>query len=291
MLVNVTDDMDQRLENEGRYLVKKYPNIAFNCNNSQDPKSGTREGKEYLYASGGYIVVPDNYDDKVIRKYKALLTPNSRFYKKNKYKYNITLTNGPMNGNNYYELDKIKTYDERINGICAMYKIYNTGKAGDIIHMRQPFMKNLPVGKKMVKHCYGPQSWGGGDSVYKGYIKGHPNCLANLEVLGKYRFVFSIEPMYHNMWSVDWVTERLWNAFKCKTVPIYYGCYNIEDKVPKGLYIDYRDFNSLEVLAKYLISFEKSKWTDMTEKAYDWYHNECTISRMSDLEDIFKSCK
>lgn len=289
MLINQTDDMEARLKNEARYLIKKYPNVAFNCNNSQDPASGSREGKEYLLASGGYIVVPENYHDKVIKKYKALLTPNSKFYEDNKHKYNIILTNGPVNGNNYYALDTIKGYDERVNGICAMYKIYKTGRAGDILGMRQWFMTNLPVGGKIQKHCYGPQAWGG--NMYKGYIKGHPNCLANLEALGNYRFSLAMEPMYHNLWSVDWVTERLWNAFKCKTVPVYYGCFNIEKKVPKDLYIDYRDFASLGDLAKFLISFNKSRWIDMTEKAYDWYYNECKISRMPDLEDILRSCQ
>jgi hypothetical protein len=156
--------------------------------------------------------------------------------------------------------------------------------------MREWFMENLPVNGLMQKHCYGNPPWGG--SMYKGYAKSanHPNHIANLEILQNYRFVFAVEPMHHELWSVDWVTERLWNAFKCKTVPVYFGCFNIEDKVPKDLFIDYRDFGNISSLAQFLVEFDKSRWTDMTERAYDWYYNKCRISDMVDLETILGSC-
>jgi len=287
MLVNVADDMDLRLQDEFLYLSNKYPNIAFNCT---DWNGNYRTGKEYLYAVEGYITTPQNYDDNILRRFKALLTPNTKFYELNKHKHNIIVTNGPLDSHNYYKLDRVNTYEERVNGICAMNRIYKTGRSGDILWMREWFMNNLPA-RGLQKHCYGSVPWGG--SMYQGYAKdaNHGNHISNLEILQRYRFFFAPEPMYHELWSVDWVTERLWNAFKCKTVPVYYGCYNIEDKVPKDLYVDYRDFSSLDELANYLANFSRSRWIEMTEKAYDWYYNECKISNMRDLEEILASCQ
>jgi hypothetical protein len=94
--------------------------------------------------------------------------------------------------------------------------------------------------------------------------------------------------MYHVLWSWDWITERLWNAFKSKVVPIYYGCYNIEQKVPKDLFVDFRKFNTLKQLAEYLINFPEQKWVDMTEKAFEWYKT-CKIGDMDELEYLFTS--
>jgi hypothetical protein len=291
VLVNVTDDMELRLKDELAYLCNKYPNVAFN---RIDYNGKHRKGKDYLFAVAGYITVPQNYDPNIIKQHKALLTPNRRFYRRNKDKYNIILTNGPMDSHNYYKLDRISSYDERVNGICALNRIYKTGKPGDILWMREWFMNKLPVDGRMEKHCYGKPRWGGrmyqGHAVDKDPSCNHANHIANLEVLQRYRFFFAPEALYHELWSYDWVTERLWNAFKAKTVPVYYGCYNIEEVVPKDLYIDYRDFGSLKALAEHLVNFDKQRWIDMTEKAYDWYYNECQISKMSDLEKILETC-
>jgi hypothetical protein len=286
MFINLTDNMEERLKDEHAFLSRKYPNVSFNCIDwNGKPNKG-----EYLFATEGYITVPQNYKLDIIKQYKGFLTSNSEFYNKYKGKYNIILTNGPLDSHNYYKLDYVKSYDERINGICAMYRIYSTGRDGDILWMREWFMNNFPA-NGLEKHCYGRFSWGG--NMYKGFAKeaNHGNHIANLEILQKYRFCWCVEPMYHYLWSVDWVTERLWNAFKCKTVPIYYGCYNIESKVPKELYIDYRDFSSLSELSDYIKNFDKNKWIDMTEKAYNWYYNECKISKLSDLEQILTNCR
>lgn len=141
-----------------------------------------------------------------------------------------------------------------------------------------------------IKHTYGPNTWGG--SNYQGYAKNanHPNHIDNLDIVNRYRFVLTLEPMYHEMWSYDWVTERMWNAFKAKTIPLYYGCYNIEDLVPKEFYIDLRDFDlNMDAVAKYISGISKEQYIEQTEKAYEWYFTKCRISNMQDLEAIFQS--
>lgn len=282
MFINETDDMEQRLTSEFDYLCNKYPKIAFNC---IDWNHNLRQGKEYLYPTEGYITIPQNYSPDVISKFKGLITHNTKFYEQNKDKFNIILSNGPLNSHNYYGLDYFRTFEEKINGVCSLNRIYHTGKDGDILHLRESLFGALTY---PIKHTYGPGKWGG--QYYQGTIQAnHPNHINNLDVINKYRFVLTLEPMYHEMWSYDWVTERMWNAFKAKTIPIYYGCYNIEKLVPKDLFIDLRDFNlNMNSVSNHISNISKEQYIDMTEKAYDWYFNECKISKMKDLEDIFK---
>ena len=52
---------------------------------------------------------------------------------------------------------------------------------------------------------------------------------------------------------------------------MYYGCYNIEQCIPKELYIDYRNFKNDNELSQYLINFPKDKYIEMVEKAYEYY--------------------
>jgi hypothetical protein len=155
--------------------------------------------------------------------------------------------------------------------------------------LRQHIPKHWPVSCGVPIHTYGPIPFG---PLYKGkttqHKDNHPNNIHNLEVMQKYRFTFALETMYHEFWSWDRVSERLWNAFKTKTVPIYYGCYNIEQKVPKDLFIDYRDFSNLHQLAEYIKNFPKQQWIDMTEKAYEWYKT-CRIGNIEDLESLLQS--
>ena len=82
------------------------------------------------------------------------------------------------------------------------------------------------------------------------------------------------------------MTERLFNAFKSKTIPIYYGCYNIESHVPSSLFIDYRECNK-ENLINRLVNMSKQEYIDMTEKAYEWVQT-CKIGNIEDLETIIK---
>lgn len=187
---------------------------------------------------------------------------------------------------NYYKLDNFIDYDNKINGVVSLNRIYSTCMDGDILYLREKLFNELNCN---IKHTYGPRSWGG-DNYQGRIISNHPNCIQNLEIINKYKFVLTLEPMYHEIWSCDWVTERMWNAFKSKTIPIYYGCYNIEQKVPKKLFIDLRDFNlNINEAYKYCLKMSKQQYLDITEEAYEWYYNSCKISDINDLEDLLES--
>jgi hypothetical protein len=266
MLVDVVNDnMNLRLEDEFKYLANKYKHIAFNM---KDWSGKPNNNADYLFATEGYITIPENYDFNVIKKYKGLLTHNRKFYNENKDKINIILTPGNVDLHNYYRLDTYISYEEKIDGIVGLNRIYHTGMPGDIIYMREPIVASIPW---PIKHTYGPYPWAG--NAYQGKIEAnHPNHINNLIITNKYKFVLTLESTYHELWSYDWITERLWNAFKSKTIPIYYGCYNIEDKVPVDLFIDLRKYiDKYDVLSKILKSYSKQQYIDQTEKAFEWY--------------------
>lgn len=284
LINNHRENMEERLNDEHTYLSKKYPNIAFNY---YDWNGNINTGREYLYATEGYITVPKNYQLDTIKQFKGFLTPNRKFYEMYKNQANIIVTNGPLNSHNYYKIDQWPTYEERIKGIVSMNRMYHTGSEGDILHLRPKIINELPCEPFLIKHTYGPVPWG---PHYQGYIKVHPNHEENLKICSKYLFILALEPMYHPIWSWDWATERILNAFKSKTVCVYFGCYNIEEIVPTDLFIDMRKFNNLTDLSSYLIAMSKSQWEDMTEKAYEWVQ-KTKWSDLGDLEQILASCK
>jgi len=74
---------------------------------------------------------------------------------------------------------------------------------------------------------------------YRGTVKSKYDMLAN------YKFCVC----YENMKDVrGYITEKIFDCFKSRTVPIYYGASNITDYIPKDCFIDLRDHNGYDSL-------------------------------------------
>lgn len=70
--------------------------------------------------------------------------------------------------------------------------------------------------------------------------------------LSKYRYALCFENTYHPLWTRGYLTEKILDCMASGTVPVYYGCSNIQDLVPAECFIDYRSFDSLDDLDVYL---------------------------------------
>lgn len=92
------------------------------------------------------------------------------------------------------------------------------------------------------------------------------------EAVAKYKFNIC----YENMDHVDgYITEKIWDSFKSKSVPIYLWADNINSYIPAWCYIDKRDFENYESLHKFL--------KDMDETTYETY--------ITNIEDFLKTPK
>jgi alpha(1,3/1,4) fucosyltransferase len=77
--------------------------------------------------------------------------------------------------------------------------------------------------------------------------------------IGKNKFIIC----YENMIKEGYVSEKIFDAFNAKVVPIYWGDPRITDRVPKDTFIDRRDFPSLGELLSFL--------QNMDQQTYDRY--------------------
>jgi hypothetical protein len=280
----VITDVEERLrKDEWLYLIEKYPHVAFNYQNFNGSLNSRERGFRFLYIAEPYIGMPPQWTYDVIKQYDGVITYNSKFYNDYKDRLNMRLVSGCLSCNAYYHLDDFKSYDERIPGACILNRVYNTGKEGDIVMLRVEIADNLdlPV------HVWSHVRWGG--AKFKGKVPSpiHYGHINHLRKINEYRFCICFESSYHEYWSWDFITERMFNCFKAKTVPIYIGCYNIEQHVPKELFIDFREFyhprrRDYRKLSQHLVSFPKNQWEDMTEKAFEWNKT----NRIGNVEDI-----
>jgi glycosyl transferase family 10 (putative fucosyltransferase) len=282
-------DLEERLKGEFDYLQKKYSTVAFNVHDWWGKPNDRSNGKNILLTTEGYITIPNDFNPDFIKNYDVCITYNHKF-KELHPELNIVTIDGVTNWEDYFELDNFLSYDEKIKGVCSIQTVYKTGRVGDINFMKDTVMKQLNVAPELIKHTFGPKPFGN-PSDYQGHLKFKHGHYENLKKINEYLFCWCPESTYHELWSHGHVTERIFNSFKSKTIAIYYGCYNIEELIPKDLYIDYRDFSSLDELSKYLIELSKDKdrYNKIVESAYEWNLNN-KIGSMVELEKVLQEC-
>lgn len=90
-------------------------------------------------------------------------------------------------------------------------------------------------------------------STYKGEVDDKIELLSNF----KYSLCFE------NLADVKgFITEKIFDCFKARCVPIYWGASDIEKYIPKECFIDFRDFVDYEKLLSFLASIDESKYNN-----------------------------
>jgi hypothetical protein len=110
-----------------------------------------------------------------------------------------------------------------------------------------------------------------------------------ITTLSRYKFCICFENMKD---SPGYITEKIWDAFKARCVPIYWGASNVTDYIPENTFIDFRKYENnyqslssvlqnmeeseynlyLENIEKFLKTSDAKKWFDQTW-ATDFLHN------------------
>lgn len=63
------------------------------------------------------------------------------------------------------------------------------------------------------------------------------------------------------------ICEKIFDAFKTGSIPIYHGAPNIADHVPAGCFVDLRDFSSPDELVAFVATFGESDYQRMRQAA------------------------
>lgn len=95
---------------------------------------------------------------------------------------------------------------------------------------------------------------------YKKYLsyKGEIKVWGKIEQLSRFKYCICFE----NITNVKgYITEKIFDCFKAKCVPIYWGATNIEKYVPRGCFIDFRDFGGdYDKLLDFLNSIDETRY-------------------------------
>lgn len=88
-------------------------------------------------------------------------------------------------------------------------------------------------------------------STYKGEIED------KIKLLSEFKYCLCFE----NLTDVKgYITEKIFDCFMAKCVPIYWGASNIEKYIPKECFIDFREFGDYEKLLNFLNSIDEERY-------------------------------
>ena len=94
---------------------------------------------------------------------------------------------------------------------------------------------------------------------------------SKLKVLKGYRFSIC----YENIRDINgYITEKIIDCLKAGCVPVYWGAKNISDHIPKGCFIDKRDFADYESLYTYLKEMTDEKYQEYLKSIEEFFNSE-----------------
>ncbi len=86
------------------------------------------------------------------------------------------------------------------------------------------------------------------------------------ETFSRYRYALCFENTYHPLWTRGYLTEKILDCMASQTIPIYYGCSNIEELIPADCFVDYRRFSSPEELDAFLQNMTDEEYLGYAER-------------------------
>lgn len=99
-------------------------------------------------------------------------------------------------------------------------------------------------------------------------------AASKADVYSNYKFALCFENQKN---LKGYITEKIWDCFISKTIPIYWGAENIEEYVPKACFIDYRDFSSIENMVSYLNKVSEEQFNEYIQNIEKFIESDSTF--------------
>lgn len=118
--------------------------------------------------------------------------------------------------------------------------------------------------------------------VYRGSI---PSLDKNV-VMAQYKFNFCLENSYN---IKGLISEKIFDCFMAKTIPIYFGASDIENYIPKNCFVSYSDFKTLGNLYLFLKQMDYTTYLHYLESASRFLETAKDVfSTAKFIETIYK---
>jgi hypothetical protein len=193
----------------------------------------------------------------------------------------LTLINGNRHSAKPTSVKKIsdlKTWVKIILKYCLNWKAFHSfpGDLPDLYNIRIKAL--LYFSRNENFHLYG-QGWNDNilglskkeqQMIRNSYRGKFPRGNANKhEILKNYKFALCFE----NTIFPGYVTEKIFDCILCGAIPIYFGAPDIDEFVPRDIFIDFKKFKTFDELEQFLVSMTVEESKSYLDAAYDFVNS------------------
>lgn len=209
------------------------PNVFCSWHSCPHPEPG-----DSIYLMEPVVVHTQDYDVNFLDRFHKIFGCFSRCFEGAKIQHKCVTVNygSTLQPENADALKaKWKAWNDRINGVVIVSSCKTSGHQCSTYHLRED------LAQFFYKNGY-QVAWFGGipNSKHQSYFKGF--LQDKIGEIAKYKFHVCTENTYDVRHSYNYMTEKLPHGIEGGAVPLYMGCYNIEELVPSDCYFDLRPF-------------------------------------------------
>lgn len=110
----------------------------------------------------------------------------------------------------------------------------------------------------------------GNNKRYRGKIPGLHSGIEHIDTLNKYKFCICFE----NSKIPGYITEKIFNCFTARCIPVYWGAPNLQRYIPRNCFIDYDSFSTLEELYQFLKNMPEEVYQEYIEAINEFLCSE-----------------
>ncbi|MAF12189.1 hypothetical protein CMK11_17220 [Candidatus Poribacteria bacterium] len=247
---------------------------------------GKTRGIGVLMQTEPVVVLPREYTFEVVDRFDYVLTlvdPLAELDAKFR-KYNHVAYGAPVRRETPVGLSKRRErypIDGRRDRACMILGNKTSDIPGEIYSLREPIARQFHEHSASGLDVYGTPAFIDLPN-YHGILP--PG--ANRRKMSEYRYCICFENAHDPFWTAGVFSERLLHCIESRTVPIYYGCSNIERYVPPECYVDYREFEDFGELSHHLDEMTDSEYRGYIEAMDGWYESaDLSIYHVNELYD------
>ena len=240
---------------------------------------GRRSGLNVLLTLEPIVVLPGEYNNRVWQHFDYVLTfvdslaeQGGRFHKIRFPAFDLPFTKTYLK---IVDHSYVRSLAEKKNAICMISGNKKSRVPGELYSRRVEVAQWFNENSDIPFDVYGRPPFQLPN--YRGELTPHTQKFVRL---GRYRYSLCFENIYDPFWSKGYLSEKLLDCLMCETVPIYLGCYNVEEYVPRECFIDFRQFKELSELDQFLRELSDSEYETYIDHIHNWA-NEDNLSRFS----------
>lgn len=229
---------------------------------------GEMPGLEVLLTLEPTVVLPGEYTDDVFDFFDYVVTfadslaeRGGKFRKINFPAFPVYDDRG---SGQLIETNITRPLAERQNAICLINGNKSSPIEGELYSKRIEMAQWFHGHSGIPFHVYGYPPFDLPN--YRGQVP----MSQKFNTMAQYRYSLCFENIYHAEWSRGYVSEKIIHSFMTETVPVYFGCYNIEEYIPTECFIDFRQFADYADLDNFLQNLTDARYQAIVNNIRDW---------------------